>query len=155
MTGILLRNRKKKILSPLSLYLIFRFQYFRVTILTAVLCRVCHPSSVRFITDKALSDSMITAIAVTAYGEGTGSMRSSLDCSGLAVTAGITSYLVVAAFAPLIMAPFSEQFGRRGVLLISSVVFTLCFLPQALAPNVVLVIVFRGIQGAAASASNR
>jgi MFS family permease len=98
---------------------------------------------------------MITAIAVIAYGEGTGSMRRDLHCSDLAVTAGITSYLVVAAFAPLIMAPISEQFGRRGMLLISSVIFTLCFLPQALADNIALVIVFRAVQGAAASAANR
>lgn len=98
---------------------------------------------------------MITAIAVIAYGEGAGSMQRDLHCNDLAVTAGITSYLVVAAFAPLLMAPISEQFGRRGMLLISSIVFTLCFLPQALASNVALMIIFRALQGAAASAANR
>lgn len=82
-------------------------------------------------------------------------MRSTLHCSGLAVTAGVTSYLVACAFAPLILAPISEQFGRRGMMLISSFLFTLCYIPQALAPNIALVIVFRGVQGAAASAANR
>ena len=100
-------------------------------------------------------DSMITAINATGYGEGIGSMQRDLSCSALAVTAGLTSYLVLCAFAPLILAPISEQFGRRGMMLISSVIFTLCYLPQALAPNIILVIVFRGVQGIVASSGNR
>lgn len=98
---------------------------------------------------------MITGIAVTAYGEGTGSMQRDLNCSNLAIMSGITSYLVACAFTPLITAPISEQFGRRKMLLVSSIVFTLCFLPQALAHDIALVILFRGVQGAAASAANR
>jgi MFS family permease len=97
---------------------------------------------------------MITAINSTGYGEGIASMKRDLNCSNLAATAGITSSLVVWAFAPLILAPISEQFGRRGMMLISSIVFTLCFIPQALASNIVMVIVFRGLQGAAASSAN-
>lgn len=82
-------------------------------------------------------------------------MKRDLHCSELAATAGTTSYLVVCAFAPLILAPISEQFGRRGMLLISSILFTLCYIPEALAPNIAVVLVFRGLQGAAASAGNR
>jgi MFS family permease len=100
-------------------------------------------------------DSMVTAINATAYGEGLTSMKRDLNCSNLAATAGLTCYLVVCAFAPLILAPISEQFGRRGMMLISSIVFTLCYIPQALAPNIIMVIVFRGLQGAAASSGNR
>lgn len=98
---------------------------------------------------------MITAINATGYGVGTESMQRELHCSELATTAGTASYLVVCAFAPLLLAPISEQFGRRGMMLISSILFTLCYIPQALAPDITLVIVFRGIQGAAASAANR
>jgi MFS family permease len=98
---------------------------------------------------------MITAINATSYGEGFGSMQRDLHCSNLAMTAGVTSYLVTCALAPLVLAPISEQFGRRRMLLISSAVFTLCYLPQALAPDIILVIVFRGLQGAAASSGNR
>lgn len=98
---------------------------------------------------------MITGFAATAYGVGSGSMQRDLHCSDLAVTGGLTSYLVACAFAPLILAPISEQFGRRRMMLVSSAVFTLCFLPQALARNIVLVIFIRGVQGAAASAANR
>jgi len=82
-------------------------------------------------------------------------MQRDLHCSSLAVTAGVTSYLVLCAFAPLILAPISEQFGRRGMMLISSIIFTLCYIPQALAQNIVLVVVFRGLQGVVASSGNR
>lgn len=98
---------------------------------------------------------MITAINATGYGVGTESMQRDLHCSQLATTAGTAAYLIVCAVAPLLLAPISEQFGRRGMLFISSVVFTLCYIPQALAPDIALVIVFRGIQGEAASAGNR
>jgi MFS family permease len=98
---------------------------------------------------------MVTAINATAYGEGITSMKRDLNCSSLAATAGLTSYLIVCAFAPLILAPISEQFGRRGMMLISSIVFTLCYIPQALTHNIIIVIVFRGLQGAAASSGNR
>lgn len=98
---------------------------------------------------------MLTTLNATGYGEGIRSMQRDLRCSRLAVTSGVTSYLVVCAIAPLILAPISEQFGRRGVMLISSILFTLCYIPQALAPNIALVIAFRGVQGAAASAANR
>jgi len=82
-------------------------------------------------------------------------MQRDLNCSNVAAKAGITSNLVVWAFAPLVLAPISEQFGRRAMMLASSIFFTLCFIPQALAPNIVIVIVFRGLQGAAASSANR
>lgn len=98
---------------------------------------------------------MTTAIYTTGYGVGTGSMQRELQCSQLATTAGTTSYLVLCAFAPLLLAPISEQFGRRGTLFISSIVLTLTYIPLALAQDITLVIVFRGIQGAAASAGNR
>jgi MFS family permease len=98
---------------------------------------------------------MITAINSTGYGKGIASMQRDLNCSTLAATAGITSNLVVWAIAPLMLAPISEQFGRRGMMLASTIVFTLCFIPQALAPNIAIVIAFRGLQGAAASSANR
>lgn len=82
-------------------------------------------------------------------------MQRVLRCSELAVTAGLTSFLIACAFAPLILAPVSEQFGRRKMLLFSSIVFMLCYIPIALAPNSTLVIVFRGFQGAVASSGNR
>lgn len=100
-------------------------------------------------------DSIATTIYCTAYMQGSRSMQRDFDCSSLAVTAGLTTFLVSGAFAPLILAPVSEQFGRRGTMLTSSVIFTLCYLPQALAPNITLMLVFRALQGAAASAGYR
>ncbi|KII84153.1 hypothetical protein PLICRDRAFT_46519 [Plicaturopsis crispa FD-325 SS-3] len=98
--------------------------------------------------------SMATAMNAVGYGEGVGSMQRELHCSNLAATSGTASHLIVCAIAPLVLAPISEQFGRRYMMLISGIVFTLCYLPQALATDIALVIVFRGVQGAAASSAN-
>lgn len=129
---------------------------FRVTILTAQLCeylpRVYHCIITHF---HPSLDAMTTGINATSYSSGIPTLSSTLHTTTLIATLGTSSYLLVCAFAPLILAPISEQWGRRGMMMISSVVFTLCYLPQALAPDVALVIAFRGIQGAAASAANR
>ncbi|KAF7974621.1 hypothetical protein HWV62_11598 [Athelia sp. TMB] len=95
-----------------------------------------------------------TAINVTSYDSGSPSMQTTLPCSALAATAGITSYLVLCAIAPLLLAPISEQFGRRGMMMASAVVFMLCYIPVAVAKEIWVIIFFRGIQGAAASAAN-
>jgi MFS family permease len=41
------------------------------------------------------------------------------------------------------------------MLLGSGICHTLCFLPQALAPNIWMIILFRSIQGIASSGANR
>lgn len=53
--------------------------------------------------------------------------------------------------APLLLAPLSEVYGRSYIYFVSAVVFFLCFLPQALAKSIVLVLVFRFISGIAGS----
>ena len=53
--------------------------------------------------------------------------------------------------APLLLAPLSEVYGRSYIYFVSAVVFFLCFLPQALANSIVLVLVFRFISGIAGS----
>ncbi|KZP13901.1 MFS general substrate transporter, partial [Athelia psychrophila] len=66
----------------------------------------------------------------------------------------LTSYLVLCAIAPLILAPISEQFGRRGVMIVSAVIVMLCYIPVGVAKEIWVIILFRGVQGAAASAAN-
>lgn len=53
--------------------------------------------------------------------------------------------------APLLLAPLSEVYGRSYIYFISAVIFFLCFLPQALANSIALVLVFRFISGIAGS----
>ncbi|KZP12848.1 MFS general substrate transporter [Athelia psychrophila] len=95
-----------------------------------------------------------TAINATSYDSGAPSMQSTIPCSALAATSGLTSYLVLCGIAPLLLAPISEQFGRRGMMMASAVVFMLCYIPVAVAKEIWVIILFRGVQGAAASAGN-
>ncbi|GAA5862316.1 hypothetical protein JCM8547_007601 [Rhodosporidiobolus lusitaniae] len=52
---------------------------------------------------------------------------------------------------PLLLAPISETFGRRPMLLILTFLITLLFLPQALAPNYASICATRFFQGAMGS----
>lgn len=90
----------------------------------------------------------------TAYLEGMESTTAHLHCSDLAFTAGNASYLIACGVASLIFAPLSERFGRRKTILFASILSTLCFLPQALAPDIAVIIVFRGVQGATVSVAD-
>jgi len=58
-------------------------------------------------------------------------------------TLGITTYLVGLAVGSLILAPLSEQWGRRPVYLGSLAFFCLMVLPCALATNLPLILVIR------------
>lgn len=53
--------------------------------------------------------------------------------------------------APLIIAPCSEVWGRSTIYLVSAIIFTLFFIPQALATNIATVLVTRFISGIAGS----
>ncbi|CAO1631487.1 unnamed protein product [Sympodiomycopsis kandeliae] len=64
---------------------------------------------------------------------------------------GISIYALGFGFPPLVLAPFSEVFGRRNVFLVSHAVFTLFFLCCGFAQNITTVIIGRFIQGAAGS----
>lgn len=52
----------------------------------------------------------------------------------------------------MILAPLSEFYGRRPTYLVSFTVFTLLFLPCALAPHIAVLLVFRFFSGMAGSA---
>ncbi|GAA5885304.1 hypothetical protein JCM6882_009560 [Rhodosporidiobolus microsporus] len=61
------------------------------------------------------------------------------------------SYLVMLGLGPLVLAPVSETFGRRPQIVLCLFVITICFIGQALAPNIACLSVIRWIQGTAAS----
>ncbi|CAO1615035.1 unnamed protein product [Parajaminaea phylloscopi] len=67
---------------------------------------------------------------------------------------GNTSYLVAVAFAPLVLAPFSELVGRKIIFNISALLFAILMIPQALASNIYGIHLPRIIQGAVASCGN-
>jgi MFS family permease len=53
--------------------------------------------------------------------------------------------------APLVLAPFSEAYGRNLLYLVSAFVYAILYLPQALAKDIVLVIIVRFLSGCAGS----
>lgn len=74
-----------------------------------------------------------------------------LQTSVLAVQTGNTTYLVALAATPLLLAPLSERHGRKPVFIVACALYTVFTIPQALAPNVGVLIAFRFLSGAAAS----
>lgn len=67
---------------------------------------------------------------------------------------GNTTFLVSVAFAPLVLAPFSELVGRKNIFVVSAFVFTMMMIPQALAPSIEGIIIPRIFLGMAGSVGN-
>ncbi|KAF3173381.1 hypothetical protein TWF225_009832 [Orbilia oligospora] len=59
------------------------------------------------------------------------------------VVLGITTYLLGLAFAPLILAPLSEMYGRRRLYMICMAIFILLSIPLCLAKNITTIIAVR------------
>lgn len=59
-------------------------------------------------------------------------------------------FTLMLGIAPLVLAPVSEDFGRRPLLLVLTPLIVLLFLPQALAPNITSVALGRLFQGCVA-----
>ena len=64
-----------------------------------------------------------------------------------AIIATTTGFVITMGIGPLILAPFSETFGRRQVYIWSFTVFTLLQIPTALSPNAGTLIVMRTLAG--------
>ncbi|GAA6053212.1 hypothetical protein JCM3770_000034 [Rhodotorula araucariae] len=62
-----------------------------------------------------------------------------------------SSYVFGCAIAPMLLAPVSETFGRYRLMTATTWIWAVCLLPQALAPNIAVVILFRFIAGCAAA----
>ena len=78
---------------------------------------------------------------------GIGQIARSLHTSEPAVIGATTGYVVTLGIGPLILAPLSETFGRRTLYILCFTIFTLSQVPQALAPNVQVLITFRTFSG--------
>lgn len=93
----------------------------------------------------------LVSFSVSGYSIAASSVQETFDCSKTIALLGITLFTVTFGAAPLLLAPLSEVYGRSYIYFVSAVVFFLCFLPQALAKSIVLVLVFRFISGIAGS----
>ncbi|KAH7903661.1 major facilitator superfamily domain-containing protein [Hygrophoropsis aurantiaca] len=85
--------------------------------------------------------------SVSAYSTSQPSLERALHISDFVGTLGIVVFTVTYGAAPLMLAPFSEVFGRSPVYLGSALLFWLMFIPQALAKNLETVLITRFISG--------
>ncbi|KAF8320057.1 MFS general substrate transporter [Clavulina sp. PMI_390] len=100
-----------------------------------------------------------TACLITCLSASTGSiiavgypgMTASLHSSGETNALTLSMYALGFALAPLVLASFSEEFGRRPMYIVSSAVFTALYAGIAGATNIQTVIICRFLQGAAGS----
>ncbi|KAF8524182.1 major facilitator superfamily domain-containing protein [Gautieria morchelliformis] len=93
----------------------------------------------------------LSAAAGSSISLGFTSMLIDLNCTSEQAATALSVYCLGFGIVPLFTAAFSEEFGRRPLFLVSSVIFALMHLMMALANNVSTVIVARFISGAAGS----
>ncbi|KAG1779255.1 MFS general substrate transporter, partial [Suillus placidus] len=89
----------------------------------------------------------ITAAASSSYSISYESMMKDLNCTRLQATLGLSLYAIGFGIIPLISSSFSEECGRRPVYIMSSALFFLAQVMNALAPNIQTVVVSRALQG--------
>lgn len=77
-----------------------------------------------------------------------------LGTTQLVYLIGNTVFLLSVSFTPLVLAPLSEVYGRSPIYLVAVALFTILYIPQALAKNITTIIVVRVFQGMAASVGN-
>ena len=64
-----------------------------------------------------------------------------------AVVGATTGFVVSLGLGPMLLAPLSEEFGRRRLYLASFSIFTLLQIPTALSPNVETLVAIRTLSG--------
>ncbi|EJU03572.1 MFS general substrate transporter [Dacryopinax primogenitus] len=98
-----------------------------------------------------VSFTALTAATGSAYAMGYNTMERDLGCSQELAALGLSMYALGFGLAPLVLASFSEEFGRLPMYLVSTAIFALFFIPMAVAKNIQTVLVSRFIQGMAGS----
>lgn len=75
-------------------------------------------------------------------------------CAVRLATVANTAMFCTLAIGPALLSPISEELGRKPMLIGTGIVWLLSLIPQALAQNITMVIVFRVVQGVACSGAN-
>ncbi|KDE06059.1 hypothetical protein MVLG_03611 [Microbotryum lychnidis-dioicae p1A1 Lamole] len=94
---------------------------------------------------------LVVAFCGAAFSMGTESMMRDLNCSLELAVLALSTFPLGFGLAPLVLAPFSEAYGRYPMYAISGIIYTLFFLPITLGRNIATVIIARFIGGLAAS----
>jgi DHA1 family bicyclomycin/chloramphenicol resistance-like MFS transporter len=79
-------------------------------------------------------------------------IEADLHASPLAMQQTISIYMVAYAFMSLLHGPFSDALGRRRVILVGVIMFTLASIGCALAGSIEALLAFRALQGMSAGA---
>ena len=95
-----------------------------------------------------------TAFNGTGYPSGADAASRELNSTPLVYLLGNTTHLLAVAVTPMLLAPLSEAYGRRPIYLIAAFLFSVLFIPQALAQSVSTLIIVRTFQGMVASVGN-
>lgn len=90
---------------------------------------------------------ILSPLASSMFTPGIEQVALDLDCSLNAVIATTTGFVIMLGLGPLVLAPFSETFGRRRLYIWCFSIFTILQIPTALAPNVGFLIAARSLSG--------
>lgn len=90
---------------------------------------------------------VLVCIGASGYSTGSTEIAEEFGVSDEVVTLGLSLYVLGFAFGPMLLAPFSEFYGRKPIYLVSWFIFTVFQIPLAVAPNIATVLVCRFIQG--------
>jgi multidrug resistance protein len=90
---------------------------------------------------------ILSPLASSMFTPGIAQVAEDLNCSEKAVIATTTGFVIMLGLGPLLLAPFSETFGRRKLYIWCFAIFTVLQIPTALAPNVGVLIAARTISG--------
>src|SRR5881392_38747 len=85
--------------------------------------------------------------SIDAYLPAFAGIQANLDATPLEIQQTLSAYLFAFGLMFLFHGALSDSFGRRSVIMVALVVYTLASAGAALAPNVQMLIVWRVVQG--------
>ncbi|KAL7410593.1 major facilitator superfamily domain-containing protein [Mrakia frigida] len=103
------------------------------------------------ITSTAVGFTFLATFNLSSFAIGMQSMETELGLSPTGGALGIAVYAWAFGFAPLLLAPLSEEFGRSALYWVSCFFFAVFYIPVALAQNLETILVARVVQGIAGS----
>ena len=104
-----------------------------------------------FVTWLSCLSTVVTTYTPGAYTAGLTQYKAEWGITTMAVYAGITTFTVCFAVAPMILAPFSETYGRRPVFLTAGLVYVLSQLGSAVTRSFGGMLVTRALAGISCS----
>src|SRR4051812_37238461 len=79
-------------------------------------------------------------------------MEAELGNSRIVSILGLSLFVLGISFGPMALGPLSEFYGRRPIYVISWTIYVIFIIPQAVAKNIGVILVFRFLDGFAGSA---